>query len=197
MKTSLHSVTLAAPMAAAITSYAQPQNTGVVITGTIMKMTAKPSSWLNFFQIILLASLTVLISGCQSVQEASSVQKQQATSFTPPPGLAGLYVIRPWHHVGCAVNWGVRLDYQYFGTVETKSYLYSPILPGKHFLRVGASGDSRVKTFIAKAGENYYFSINPHFGGCVFDQDTEADGQRLVRKFKMSGATSYKVPFNP
>jgi hypothetical protein len=164
---------------------------------SIMKMTAQVSNRLNLLPVIVFAALVTLMSGCQSVPEASSDLKQKALSFTPPSGMAGLYVIRPWHYGGSAVNWGVRLDYQYFGTLETSSYLYSAILPGKHFLRMGASGDSSVKTFIAKAGENYYFSINLSILGPVFDQNPEADGQKYVRKFKMSGATSYKVPFNP
>jgi hypothetical protein len=162
-----------------------------------MKMTSQVSNRLNLLPVILFAALVTLMSGCQSVPEASSGLKQQALSFTPPSGMAGLYVIRSWHLGGAAVNWGIRLDYQYFGSLETSSYLYSPILPGKHFLRMGASGDSKVTTFIAKAGENCFFSTHPKLGGIVFDQDSESDGHKYVRKYKMSGATTYKVPFNP
>jgi hypothetical protein len=161
-----------------------------------MKMTTLASKWLNLFPIILFAALVTLMSGCQSVPEASSGLKQQALSFTPPAGMAGLYVIRPWHLGGAAINWEVRLDYQEFGSLETSSYLYSAILPGKHFLRMG-QGDTGVNTFIAKAGENYYFSSKISILGPVFYPISEADGQKYVRKFKQSGATTYKPPFNP
>ena len=161
-----------------------------------MKMTTLASKWLNLFPIILFAALVTLMSGCQSVPEASSGLKQQALSFTPPSGMAGLYVIRPWHLGGAAINWEVRLDYQGFGSLETSSYLYSAILPGKHFLRMG-QGDTGVNTFIAKAGENYYFSSKISILGPVFYPISEADGQKYVRKFKQSGATTYKPPFNP
>jgi|ERR1035441_712938 hypothetical protein len=161
-----------------------------------MKMTTLASKWLNLFPIILFAALVTLMSGCQSVPEASSGLKQQALSFTPPSGMAGLYVIRPWHLGGAAINWEVRLDYQEFGSLETSSYLYSAILPGKHFLRMG-QGDTGVNTFIAKAGENYYFSSKISILGPVFYPISEADGQKYVRKFKQSGATTYKPPFNP
>ena len=161
-----------------------------------MKKTAQASKWLNLFPVILLAALVTLMSGCQSVPKASSEQKQQALSFTPPPGMAGLYVIRPYHFAGSAVNYIYRLDYQDFGTLETKSFLYTPILPGKHFLRQGpVDSGFHSETFVAKAGQNYYFSIKISID--PFVQIPEVEGQKYVREFKMSGANSYKVPFNP
>jgi hypothetical protein len=161
-----------------------------------MKMTAQISNRLKLLPVIVFAALAALLSGCESVPVASSDQKQHALSFTPPSGMAGLYVIRPWHLGGAAANWGVRLDYQAFGSLETSSYLYSAILPGKHFLRMG-QGDTGVNTFIAKAGENYCFASKISILGPVFYQISEADGQKYVRKFKQSGATTYKPPFNP
>ena len=94
------------------------------------------------------------------------------------------------------MNWEAQLDYQDFGTLETSSYLFSPILPGKHFLRLN-TGDTGVNTFVAKAGENYYFSAKISILGPVFYPVSEAEGQGYVRKFKLSGATTYKPPFNP
>jgi hypothetical protein len=164
---------------------------------SIMKITALISNRLNLLPVIVFAALATLMSGCQSVPEASSAQQQQATSFTPPAGMAGLYVIRPWHLGGAAANWGAHLDYQDFGTLETSSYLYGAILPGKHFLRMGQNGETGVNTFIARAGENYYFAAKVSILGPIFYPISEADGQGYVRKFKQSGATTYKPPFNP
>lgn len=163
---------------------------------TIMKKTTQVSNRLILFPFIVFTALVTLMSGCQSVPKASSELKQQALSFTPPPGMAGLYVIRPYHFAGSAVNYIFRLDYQDFGSLETKSYLYSPILPGKHFLRQGqVDSGFHAETFVAKAGQNYYFSIKISIN--PFIQIPEAEGQKYVREFKMSGANSYKVPFNP
>ena len=145
-------------------------------------------------QRLVFMFVMLLMSGCQSVPEASSDLKQQALNFTPPSGMAGLYVIRPYHFAGSAVNWLVRLDYQDFGLLETSSYLYSPILPGKHFLRMGQEG-SKVETFVAEAGVTYYYRMKPSFHPIA--RISEAEGQKYVREFKISGATSYKVPFNP
>jgi hypothetical protein len=140
---------------------------------------------LNWPPVILIAALVTLISGCASAPEASPEMKQQALSFTPPPGMAGLYVIRKYHIAGAAVSWTVHLDYQEFGSLRTSSYLYSAILPKKHSLRMGKD-QYGLATFIAKAGENYYFSMSPPgFGMHPFAQIPEADGQACVRKFKM------------
>jgi hypothetical protein len=161
-----------------------------------MKTNTQVSNRFNLFPVILFAALVALMTGCQSVPEASSDLKQQALSFTPPSGMAGLYVIRPYHFAGAAVNWTFRLDYQDFGSLETKSYLYSAILPGKHFLRQGpVDSGFHAETFVAKPGQNYYFLIKLSMD--PFLPIPEAEGQKYVREFKMSGANCYKVPFNP
>jgi hypothetical protein len=147
--------------------------------------------------IALAVGLAVFAVSCASVPDASPEMKQQALSFSPPPNMAGLYVIRPYHIAGSAVSWVVRLDYQDFGSLGTSSYLYSAILPGKHFIRMGKNGDYGMETFMAEAGKNYYFTMKPSLSGHIFDQVSETEGQQDVRDFKMSGASSYKVPFNP
>jgi hypothetical protein len=144
--------------------------------------------------IALAVGLAVFAVGCQSVPEASPEMKQQALAFTPPSGMAGLYIIRPYHFAGSAVNWVARLDYQDFGSLSTSSYVYNPILPGKHFIRMGQTGFA---TFVAEAGKNYYFAMKPSFTGHNFEEISETEGQEYVREFKMSGDNRYKVPFNP
>jgi hypothetical protein len=152
---------------------------------------------LNWLPVILLAALVTLMSGCASVPEGSPAMKQQALSFTPASGMAGLYVIRKYHFGGAAVLWNVRLDYQVFGSLKINSYLYNAILPGKHFLRKGPEGDYGMVTFVAEPGKNYYFSMGIGIGGPRLDPIPEAEGQEYVRKYEMSGASTYKAPFSP
>lgn len=153
------------------------------------KMTTHAPYRFNWLPVILLGALAALMAGCASVPEGSPEMKQQALSFTPPPGKAGVYLIRPYHVAGSAVLWNVKLDYQDCGSVETRSYLYCEVLPGEHipmFARPGAP-------LLAEAGKNYFFTIN--YG--KFEQLSEADGQALVQKFKISKENRYKAPFLP
>ena len=149
---------------------------------------------INWFSVITLAALVTLMPGCAGVPEAPPEIKQQALSFTPPPGMAGLYLIRPYHFAGAAVLWKAQLDYQEFGSLKTSSYLYSAVLPGKHLLRTGAHGDAGATTFIAEAGKNYYFSMRATL---KLDPVPESQAQEYVRQFKLSGDNLYKAPFSP
>ncbi|MGP8202222.1 MAG: hypothetical protein ACLQU4_22310 [Limisphaerales bacterium] len=151
---------------------------------------------LNQLPVLLLAAVLALVSGCTSVPEASPEMRQQSLSFAPPSGMAGLYVIRKHHMGGAAALWMVRLDYQVFGSLNINSYLYSAVLPGKHFLRKGPQGDYGMATFVAEAGKNYYFLMGVGIGGPRLDPMPEAEAQEYIRKYKMSGASTYKAPFS-
>ena len=152
---------------------------------------------LNWSPVLLLTAVLTLMSGCSSIPEGSPEKRQQALSFTPPSGMAGLYVIRKFHLGGAALTWTVRLDYQVFGSLDIKSYLHNAVLPGKHFLRAGPEGDYGMATFVAEAGKNYYFSMGVGIGGPRLDPIPEAEAQDYIRKFKVSGASTYKAPFSP
>jgi hypothetical protein len=111
--------------------------------------------------------------------------------------MAGLYIIRPYNFMGAAAEWTLRLDFQDFGTLDNKSYLYSKILPGKHVLRTGpVNGGWPAVTFVAKAGQSYFFIMTPsmNLSADPFTAISEEEGQKDVREFNMSGALSYKVP---
>jgi hypothetical protein len=162
-----------------------------------IKMTPQAYCPHNCLSAILIAALLSLMSGCSSLlQEASPEMKQQALSFKPPAGMAGLYVIRK-HHLGHCDPWDFRLDYQDFGSMMPSYYLYNTILPGKHFLRPGPLGEYGIATFVAEAGKCYYFLIKPSFSKHPFTQLSEAEGQQYVRQYKMSADEPYKAPFSP
>ena len=129
----------------------------------------------------LLGLLIIHLTGCASVPEGSAAMKQQALSFTPSPGNADLYVIRPYNYVGGAVLFGVNLDYQEFGALETSSYLFGEVPPGKHVLRAGAGGtpNSQSLAFTAEAGKSYFFTVKPGWVSLDVKQISETDGQNL------------------
>jgi hypothetical protein len=161
-----------------------------------MKIETAPrrSRQFSWLATTLLGVLITQITGCTSVPEGSPEMKQQALSFTPPPGKAGIYVVRPFKMVGGAVLTGISLDYQVFGVLHTSSYLYGTVSPGQHTLR---SSDKQfgfeVVPFTVEAGKNYYFKYKLEIPHPVIEAISETDGQEYVRKFKLSGENRFEL----
>jgi hypothetical protein len=152
-------------------------------------------SWLA---TTLLGVLITQITGCTSVPEGSPEMKQQALSFTPPPGKAAIYVIRPFKMLGGAVLTGISLDYQKFGELHTSSYLYGTVPPGLHTLRASDKGYGfEVVPFTVEAGKNYYFTFKLELPHPIIEPISEAAGQAYVRKFKLSGENRFELQNPP
>jgi hypothetical protein len=158
--------------------------------------TTRRSRKLPLLAITLLSLLIFQITGCKSVPEGSATMKQQALSFTPPEGKAGIYVIRPYQFAGSAVLNKISLDYQGFGSLETSSYLYGTVSPGEHTLRSNDPNSGfALSRFTVEAGKNCYFTVRrglAHNGAIQFESISETDGQALVQKCKLSGDNRFE-----
>jgi hypothetical protein len=124
----------------------------------------------------------VFFSGCVSLPDATPEMKRRALRFTPPPGKANVYVIRPGMLLGGAGLWSVNLDSTEFGMLPTESYLHGYVSPGTHTLRAPATGELAAKRaiFTAEAGRNYFFLIVPHYTTFIeIRQISEAEGTRV------------------
>ena len=154
---------------------------------------------LRWLATALLGLLTILITGCASVPEGSDAIKHQALSFAPPPGKAGVYVIRPYHMLGSAVLENVSLDYQVFGALVTSSYLYGTVSPGLHTLRCTDLPSAVVVPFTAGASTNYYFTVRASLAanGILIVPISETEGQAYVRNFKLSGNNRFELQNQP
>jgi hypothetical protein len=157
------------------------------------------------------------ITGCadrpetELAPEGSPAMKLQALSFAPPPGKAGVYVVRPYHfyndtyYGGSDILLNISLDYQQFGSLETNSYLFGLVSPGKHILGSSiadafASGSNR-GNFTAEAGKNYYFTATgtgiSRARHLEIDPISETDGRAYVQKFKLSGDNRFELQNQP
>jgi hypothetical protein len=185
------------------------------------EMTPRRSRQFSWLAIAFLGLLITQITGCETpppttVPEGSAAMKQQALSFTPPAGKAGIYVIRPYQFNFeeaydyrlfdyYNANIHIGLDYQEFGSLQTNSYLFGLVPPGKHAL--GPSDidllDSRSLSvqFTAEAGKNYYFTATGR--GDLIPRDlhitpiSETNGQAYVRQFKLSGENRFEFQNQP
>jgi hypothetical protein len=170
-----------------------------------IETTARLSRQCTWLATALLGLLLLQITSCTSVPEGSPAMKQQALSFTPPLGKAGIYVIRPNELAGSASLDEISFDFLECGSLATDTYLFGTVLPGEHTLRCYTPNESSgVVHFTAEAGKNYYFKVYHHDDGLVSLLSTshhytfvpepvsETDGQAYVRKFKLSGDNRFE-----
>ena len=153
---------------------------------TARTITADPLR-LTFMVILLLVLQT---AGCVAPPKASPAVKIQAESFSPPPGKAGFYVIRPLGYTGDLLL-AVSLDNEECAGVEQRSYIYGGIQPGAHVLSFALHSEGNKVTFVAEQGKNYFFKIKQGFYTAQIESISEAEGQEYVRKFKLGAYSNF------
>ncbi len=107
----------------------------------------------RFFTTITVLSAG-LLTGCASVQMATSNEDAQAKNFTVNPQSAKLYIYRN-EFMGQAIKMPVELDGKEIGKTISKSFLVTTVAPGKHSLLSKAENDSSLE-IDTEAGKNYY-----------------------------------------
>jgi hypothetical protein len=154
-----------------------------------MKMTAQISNRLKLLPVIVFAALATLLSGCESVPEASSGLKQQATSLPLSPGMAGVCILRPGQAWGNAGVCQIGLDAGEFGLLANEDLLFVPVSPGDHEIRaevLNAPGVSHPTVhFHAEAGRNYFFQIHFGMASLKMGQLQELEGLTCMKEIAM------------
>lgn len=124
----------------------------------------------------------------EKLQLPAHLTKAEALRFSPPPGMANLYIIRREAYLGAAFNIGISLDGRQIGNLQTGSFLLKPISPGNHILSSFTQGETATKTFQASAGQNIYFDIKGDMGffwmGTSIHKISTEDAKAAVRRCK-------------
>lgn len=114
--------------------------------------------------------------------------KAEAVKFSPPAGMANLYIIRREAYLGCAFNIGIGLNGQQIGSLQTGSFLLKNISPGNHILSSFTQGETATKTFKASAGQNIFYDIKGDMGffwmGTSIHKISDEDAKAAVRRCK-------------
>ena len=104
------------------------------------------------------------LSGCASVPRAAPSLDVEAKSFTPSPGKARLYVVRPSSIMGAAVALHVVVDGRELGSTSRGTYLMTEVAPGEHTVGSKTMENSDQEKLTAEAGRSYFFVIKPKMG---------------------------------
>jgi hypothetical protein len=114
--------------------------------------------------------------------------KAEAVKFSPPAGMANLYIIRREAYLGCALNIPIGLDGQQIGSLQTGSFFLKVISPGNHILSSFTQAETATKTFKAREGENIFYDIKGDMGlismGTSIHKISDEDAKAAVRRCK-------------
>jgi len=114
--------------------------------------------------------------------------KAEAVKFSPPAGMANLYIIRREAYLGCAFNIQIGLDGQQVGSLQTGSFLLKVISPGNHILSSSTQAEIATKTFKAREGQNIFYDIKGDMGliwmGTSIHKISDEDAKAAVRRCK-------------
>jgi hypothetical protein len=141
--------------------------------------------------LLAVTMVVFILGGCASVPTASLEYERMAAGFTPPPGMASVYVYRTYTTVGSALLDTVSIDDQRLGTVGPNTCLFGNIEPGSHIMTVSDNKFSKVAKFDAKAGNLYFFKV--HYSSGLFDIQlnvepvNEREGREKIIGYKLSG----------
>ena len=108
----------------------------------------------KFMQMLAMLALGAIMTGCASVDMASSEKDQQAKQFKAKADKASIYVYRN-ESMGAAIKMPVLLNNQHAGTTAAKTYMVLDVPAGKHTLISKTENDS-VLNMAVEAGKNYY-----------------------------------------
>jgi hypothetical protein len=109
---------------------------------------------------LLIVCLTVLISGCVSVQVASDHDNALAQKISASPENALVYIYRAPGAYGASTLLSVYLDDKKLGELTTGSYVVAELSPGRHTIKSQSEWwtSQAVTTVIdAVPGQSYFF----------------------------------------
>ncbi|UPG85206.1 DUF2846 domain-containing protein [Luteibacter aegosomatis] len=128
-------------------------------------------------------AVACLVSGCASVNKASTAANAQAKTFAPITDKAVVYVYRD-EIMGSAIKMGVDVDGVMAGETGPKSFLRLALAPGKHVITSHAEKNTSLD-LDTKAGQSYYVWQEVKMGvwtaRSTLHLMSTADGQKGVR----------------
>jgi outer membrane lipoprotein SlyB len=99
-------------------------------------------------------AVACLVSGCASVNKASSAASSQAKTFTPVTDKAVVYIYRN-EILGGAIKMPVDIDGMLVGETGPKSFLRLGVTPGKHVISSLSEKNADLNIDL-QAGQTYY-----------------------------------------
>lgn len=147
--------------------------------------------------MVIVPLFSLLVAGCPRFPTASEGYTKKARQFSPPPGRAGLYVMRTAQFVAAGSPINVFLDHKKFGSLPPPSFIYAEILPREHVLELAeVSGCKNISIrFTAEEKKCYFYLAEVHMGfgkgTMTLEPLSEEEGRELVNKYEQSKINAF------
>ena len=134
---------------------------------------------------------TLLISGCATVDMASTAESAKAKEFNPPgQGNAGVYVYRD-SFVGKALKKDVWIDGKCIGESAPDVFFYTEVEGGKkHKIDTESEFSPNTLEVMFETGKNYFIrqfiKLGVFVGGAGLELIPEEQGKTAVAKLEMA-----------
>jgi hypothetical protein len=145
---------------------------------------------MKFVSVVTL-TITLLMSGCASVDMASKAESAKAKEFNPPSqGNAGVYIYRD-SFVGRALKKDVWIDGKCIGESAPDVFFYTEVEGGKnHKVDTESEFSPNTLELMSEAGKKYFIrqfiKMGIFVGGAGLEQIPEEQGKIDVAKLEMA-----------
>jgi hypothetical protein len=149
--------------------------------------------------ILFSIAAAILISGCASVEMASSEASARAKQFNPPSqGNAGVYIYRD-SGLGTALKKDIWIDAICIGESAPNVFFHTEVSGGKtHTVATESEFSPNELALMFEAGKNYfirqYIKIGLFVGGANLEQVSEEQGKQEVSKLEMAKSGTCSAP---
>ncbi len=132
-------------------------------------------------------ALTAL--SCAPIPKGSPDLAARALRFSPDPGRAAVYVVRPAQFTGGLAPLPVFLDHAKLGAIMPKAFLYAEVLPREHILELAEfhAANSTSTTFKAEEGQCYFYEARVVLGGTRLTLLHAEEGRQRIGESTLSG----------
>ena len=144
-----------------------------------------------FKKIALMAATAAVLTGCASVNMASSADSDKAKQFAAPAAdKAGLYVYRD-SFVGQALKKDVWVDGECLGETANGVFFHKEV-PGNKKVKIDTESEFSPNTLevYMEAGKNYFvrqfIKLGVFVGGAGVEQIPEEQGKADISKLKLA-----------
>ncbi len=146
----------------------------------------------NIRLMVIVILLSFLTAGClPPIRPASTTLNLKARQFSPSPGRAAIYVIRPGQFVASGSPLPVMIDHEQFGQLPVQSFLYGEVLPREHILEFKYPGVSSSHRFKAEEGKCYFILVKAGLTGFSVETLSDEEGKKLVDGYELSGENKF------
>ena len=144
-------------------------------------------------------AVSVLMTGCASVDMASKEQSAKAKEYQlPPEGKAGVYLYRN-SALGQALSKDLRIDGNCVGASAPNVFFYTQVDGGKkHVVETESEFSPNKMEVMFESGKNYFIrqfmKIGVFVGGADLEQVPEEQGKADVAKLEMAQGGKCRPP---